>query len=275
MNAFGVGSSCGLTTICEVEVLIICRGGGSIEDLWSFNEEPVARAIARFQRDTEIPVVSGVGHETDFTICDFVADRRAPTPTAAAEMSSPDVEQLRADAGYACLTLARAMRRTFDNAYQHLDRAQRRLLSPQDRLDRERNRLAQFATNLRHALFGRLDRARFDSALLRQRIAALCPDMSLQRAAMQQRRAALVQATQLAQLARTTHLQGLAQALHFLAPEHVLERGYSIVLHKGAILCDSAVVQPGDAIAVRLARGGIAAEVKSTSNTTKLASGKR
>jgi len=100
----------------RIETLIICRGGGSIEDLWSFNEEVVARAIVRFQDETGMAVVSGVGHETDFTICDFVADRRAPTPTAAAELVSPDVAELRIQVSLTRITLARVLRRVLDSA---------------------------------------------------------------------------------------------------------------------------------------------------------------
>ena len=259
----------------EVEALIVCRGGGNIEDLWSFNAETVARAIARFQDETGIAVVSGVGHETDFTICDFVADERAPTPTAAAEMISPDVEQLRDDVVAVRADFARAMRRTLDNASQRVDRAQRSLMSPQDRLDRERERLTQSSTILRHALVARIDRAKFETTLLRQRLTAQRPNVTLRQSALQQRRSNLARAVQNNIVARTASLQKFAQALQLLAPERVLERGYSIVEHEGAILRDSANVKPGDRLAVRLARGRLSAEVKSVDGGVKLASTER
>ncbi len=259
----------------EVEALIVCRGGGSIEDLWSFNAESVARAVARFQAETGIAVVSGVGHETDFTICDFVADARAPTPTAAAEMISPDVGQLRDDVMAIRAAFARAMRRAIDNASQRVDRAHRSLMSPQDRLDRERERLAQSSTILCHAMMAQIDRAKFETALLRQRLVAQRPSMTLRQSALQQRRSNLVRATQDVILDRRASLQKFAQALQLLAPERVLERGYSIVEHQGAILRDSANVQPGDRVAVRLARGGLSAEVKSVDSGVKLASTER
>ena len=246
----------------EVDVLIVCRGGGSIEDLWSFNAEAVARAIVRLQDETAIPVVSGVGHETDFTICDFVADQRAPTPTAAAEMISPDVEQLRAAVASVRAVFVRALRRTLDNAYQRVDRGQRSLLSPQDRLIRERERLTQMAAHLRRALAIRLEQARFAAALLRQRISTHRPDLTRPQSALDLLRANLRQSAQRAHLTRTSRLQGFAQALQLLAPERVLERGYSIVEHDGAILRDSASVRAGDTIAVQLARGSITANVK-------------
>ena len=259
----------------EVDALIICRGGGSIEDLWSFNAEPVARAIVRFQDETMIPVVSGVGHETDFTICDFVADKRAPTPTAAAEMISPDAEQLRSSAAVARSILARAVRRTLDGAWQRVDRAQRSLLSPQERLARERERMSRIKATLRNALATRIDGAKFSTALLGQRLSAQCPDVALQQSALRQRRTGLTQSMQSALLASKASVQGFAQALQLLAPERVLERGYSIVEHKGAILHDSARVNQGDPITVRLAHGQLVAEVKSVGKTVPLASDER
>jgi len=245
----------------EVEVLVICRGGGSIEDLWSFNAEIVARSIVRLQNQTDIMVVSGVGHETDFTICDFVADQRAPTPTAAAEMISPDSAQLRALVQGSRILLWRSLRRTMDSAQQRVDHAQRSLLSPQDRIDRERERLGRVTTHLRHALSARLERAGFTTALLRQRMLPHRPDPTLQLAALRQRGADLRSAINKVLFAHASQLQGLAQALQLLAPARVLERGYSIVEHSGVILRDSADVLPGDAIVVRLARGQLTAEV--------------
>ncbi len=248
----------------EVDVLIVCRGGGSIEDLWSFNAEVVARAIVRFQDETQLPVVSGVGHETDFTICDFVADQRAPTPTAAAEMVSPDVLQLRAEVATMRSGFARLLRHMLDTAYQRVDRAQRSLLSPQDRVTRERERLMLIEAGLRRALAANLSHATFTSALLKQRLAAQRPDLSRQRSALRQQRANLTQSIQRTQMTCSARLQGFTQALQLLAPSRVLERGYSIVEHDGTILRDSAKVQAGDAITVRLARGSIDAEVKSS-----------
>ena len=246
----------------EVDVLVVCRGGGSIEDLWSFNTEVVARSIVRFQNDTLIPVVSGVGHETDFTICDFIADLRAPTPTAAAEMLSPDVEQLRVDVRSVRATLMRVLRRRLDSAYQRVDQAQRRLLSPQDRLNRERARLARAATSLRHAVVSIFGHTKFKATLLKQRLATQCPDLARRQSDLVQRRLRLAQMMQRALVGRRSSMQGFAQAMQLLAPERVLERGYSIIEHKGAILRDSAKVRVGDDISIRLARGHIDAEVR-------------
>ena len=128
----------------EVDVLIVCRGGGSLEDLWAFNEEVVARAIDA----SPIPVVSGVGHETDFTIADFVADVRAPTPTGAAAIASPDREALRESVAALRRRLARDLRRQLETRVQRLDGLARRLLTPSQRIERQRRELTALARRL-------------------------------------------------------------------------------------------------------------------------------
>jgi exodeoxyribonuclease VII large subunit len=161
----------------ECDVLLLVRGGGSIEDLWQFNEEVVARAI----RASLIPVVVGVGHETDVTIADFAADRRAPTPTAAAEMVSPAREELLLRVGELAQRATREVLRRIEYAMQMVDALSRRLVHPRERLRTSRQLLEQLAARLSSAAARRLDNFAAQLAQLKAGLLSLNPSAVLER----------------------------------------------------------------------------------------------
>jgi exodeoxyribonuclease VII large subunit len=243
----------------EVQVLIVCRGGGSIEDLWAFNEEVLAAAVF----ESALPVISGVGHETDFTICDFVADVRAPTPTGAATLLTPDREAVAHRVEQWVARARRAMLHGLATRMQRMDIAARGLVHPATRIALQREYLGALATRAAAAqqrhLATRLTLVNNLSGRVRRELLAPLPG-GMRVSTLQQawRRAGTGHLERLAQ-----RLAALGQNLAHLSPQQVLERGYSIVsTPDGRIVVDATSVQAGDAVELTFARGRAAATVK-------------
>lgn len=236
----------------ECEVLIVCRGGGSIEDLWAFNDEAVARAI----RACPLPVVSGVGHETDFTIADFAADLRAPTPTAAAELVSPDGLKLRRDTTLLGQQLVRVFQRGLEDRMQRLDFLSRRLTHPGERIRNQQVHLQHLASRLRGAWTREAEERAWRLRDAAQRIRGAAPDLPALKLQQQDLLRRLRLAARGAVSAAAERVQGAQSHLLHLNPERVLERGYSITeTADGAIVRDSAQLAPDQDLRLTLARG--------------------
>ncbi len=252
----------------ECDVLIVGRGGGSLEDLWAFNDEPLARAIA----DCPIPVISAVGHEVDFTIADFVADVRAPTPSGAAELVVPDQHAWLHRIAALAMRIGRIGERNVEDKAQELDWLGRRLMaaSPAATLRRQRDALRE-------------NNGRLIAAVRQQLLAQKNQLQSVTSALMQQSPALSVQRSiaQLAELQQrlATRMRGLVsdadhrvallgRGLHSVSPLATLDRGYAILqdADTGKVLLRADEVDIGNDIRARLSKGELVATVKKVIN---------
>src|SRR5882757_4536326 len=246
-----------------VDVLILARGGGSIEDLWSFNEEIVARAIF----DSEIPLISGVGHETDFTIADFVADVRASTPSAAAELvvqTRREFDKHIADLRETLAGLIRYRLLEFSRHVHELS-AQRGFRRPLDLLRQQRQRADEMTSRLALGLRARLEqsRKRFTAAHLRVATFDFRVKIAAFRLRLEKRTADFGLRAERQLRAKRERWQRLALQLQERGPLKVLERGYAIASDaNGNLLRDVTQVALGDSVAIQLHRGKLSTEVK-------------
>ncbi len=259
----------------EVDVLLLVRGGGSLEDLWAFNELQVAQAI----RSSRLPIVAGIGHEVDITISDLVADLRAPTPSAAAELSTPDTGDLQ-------VRLDHALRQLTVNAHKLVQQRKERLAQQNTRLQlRHPNRALSDQIQRIDELFSRLERAwesrasqqRHRMRELASRLNFYSPSLAVKRqktAVIELERRLAIAGQQIQKNARN-RFEILSRSLHNVSPLAVLDRGYAVVKQSNTVLTNASNVSLGDEISARLASGEIVAVVSAVRPTkTELVSKK-
>jgi exodeoxyribonuclease VII large subunit len=241
----------------ECDVLIVCRGGGSIEDLWAYNEEVVARAVVA----SPIPVVAGVGHETDVTIIDFAADARAPTPTAAAELVSPDRAELRQTVEHWHRRLQRVVERRLEDRMQRLDYLSRCLVHPGQRIRHQLQHLEHLANRMCGGWRRSSESLTWELSGYARELRAAAPDIgALSAANLDLAKRLRAAASRKLEESRARVANAETHLAH-LNPERVLQRGYAIVQSSAGVVRDAASLAAGDELELRFARGSATAVV--------------
>ena len=232
------------------DVLIICRGGGSIEDLWSYNEEIVVRTVA----DSTIPTVSGVGHETDFTLTDFAADVRAPTPTAAAELVSPDMAQLRHSVTQWQKRIHQLLEQRYYDASQKLDWLARQLKHPQQNWQQQQQQLRDLARLLQIGMQRQIRQHRQNLIQQQRSLENTRPQTIHALQALEYRKQQLHQIWQNIFMRVQQRLQQQTSVLQAVSPLQILARGYSVVTNqRGQVIRDANKLKTGQYLNIRFA----------------------
>lgn len=248
----------------HVDVLIIGRGGGSLEDLWPFNEEAVARAIAA----CPIPIVSAVGHEIDFTIADFVADQRAVTPSAAAEILSPDSQAMLNQLNLLTRKLTSLMQHRLQLSQHELEGWRKRLRHPGERLRENNQRLDDLEIRLHQGVTLQLERARFRLQQAKEQVSQHNPGHKLEllKNRTDHLRQKLLQLVANDLAKRRLTLERVSGQLNAVSPLATLSRGYAIATAGDAIIRNSQQLQPGERITTRFYQGSAVCMVEQISD---------
>jgi exodeoxyribonuclease VII large subunit len=263
------GTQPGKPSAFAVDVILIARGGGSVEDLAAFNDEALARAVAA----SRIPVISAVGHETDFTICDFVADLRAPTPSAAAEIVIRSQQELRENVAALRERLRRAMQYRLLTQRQHLTSLEKNRVFArmEDAIARRQQRLDDLRFRLESRVRTRLAEAsrRLDLAASRLLQRDLRQQLRIRERELRTHLQALVSATRRYLMHHRSRLEQASGKLHTLSPLAILERGYSLIFDaQGKLVKEASQLRPDDPISARLAHGRLRARVVESQSET-------
>jgi len=249
----------------EVDIILLARGGGSLEDLWEFNEEVVAREIYK----SSIPIVTGIGHEVDFTIADFVADQRAATPTAAAELISPDRVQQIQKINTLQSRLTYLIRHNLQQKQQTMDGLSKRLRHPKERLQKIQNRINEFRLRSTRAMQHNISKKRSDVTILDAKLKQHAPLQRVQylQQRSQQLNTRLQKSVQQILTTQKQKFDHIVFSLDALSPLHTLKRGYAIVKDdKNNILYSSEKLKTGQKISTQLKQGQFSATITDVHN---------